>query len=93
MTDEGLELLTPTECCELLSRGGLGRVGEARVLPLHGTLDAEAQDEALRPGGARKVILATNVAETSLTVERVHRRQCDRISEMSRHQRVSGLRF
>lgn len=42
-----------------------------RVLPLHGSLSAEEQDAALRPGAQRKVILATNVAETSLTVEGV----------------------
>ena len=48
-----------------------GRTGDARVLPLHGRLGAEEQDEALAPSSARKVILATNVAETSLTVEGV----------------------
>ncbi|GAB4110478.1 MAG: ATP-dependent helicase HrpB [Acidobacteriota bacterium] len=42
-----------------------------RVLPLHGTLDAAQQDAALAPCDGRKVILATNLAETSLTVEGV----------------------
>jgi len=41
------------------------------LLPLHGSLDAEAQDAALLPFQGRKVILATNIAETSLTVEGV----------------------
>jgi ATP-dependent helicase HrpB len=43
------------------------------VAPLHGALDAEAQDLALRPApaGARKVVLATAIAETSITVEGV----------------------
>lgn len=41
------------------------------VLPLHGELKAEAQDAALAPSAGRKVILATNIAETSLTVEGV----------------------
>jgi ATP-dependent helicase HrpB len=49
----------------------LGRVGDAVVRPLHGTLGAEEQDLALAPSRSRKVILATNVAETSLTVEGV----------------------
>jgi ATP-dependent helicase HrpB len=49
----------------------LGVVAGARVLPLHGTLRPEEQDEALAPSAERKVILATNVAETSLTVEGV----------------------
>ena len=41
------------------------------ILPLHGSLPAEEQDRALRPADRRKVILATNVAETSLTIEGV----------------------
>ncbi|HUP61093.1 MAG TPA: ATP-dependent helicase C-terminal domain-containing protein [Thermoanaerobaculia bacterium] len=41
------------------------------VLPLHGSLDVDAQERALAPSGERKIILATNVAETSLTVEGV----------------------
>jgi ATP-dependent helicase HrpB len=48
-----------------------GRTGGARVCILHGSLDADAQDEVLRPSADRKIILATNVAETSLTVEGV----------------------
>jgi len=43
----------------------------AAVLPLHGTVDPDAQDRALAPSRERKVILATNIAETSLTVEGV----------------------
>ncbi len=50
-----------------LARGPL----PARVLPLHGSLDAREQDAALDPSGGRKVILATNIAETSLTVDGV----------------------
>lgn len=40
----------------------------ADMLPLHGSLDADAQDRALRPSHHRRIILATNIAETSLTV-------------------------
>jgi ATP-dependent helicase HrpB len=39
------------------------------VLPLHGDLPLEQQDVALLPQKRRKVVLATNVAETSVTVE------------------------
>ncbi len=49
----------------------IGTIAGVRVLPLHGTLSAEEQDRALAPCPERKVILATNVAETSLTVEGV----------------------
>ena len=38
-------------------------------MPLHGSLDADAQDLALRPSPSqRRIIVATNIAETSLTV-------------------------
>jgi ATP-dependent helicase HrpB len=45
--------------------------GPVRIRPLYGDLDREAQDAAIRPapGGERKVVLATNIAETSLTIE------------------------
>jgi ATP-dependent helicase HrpB len=44
-------------------------LGLPNVLPLHGALDVDAQERALAPSRERKIILATNVAETSLTVE------------------------
>ncbi len=43
----------------------------AVVLPLHGSLPADEQDLALRPCPQTKIILATNVAETSLTIDGV----------------------
>lgn len=66
-----------------------------QLLPLHGQLSSEAQDAALAPLAppGRKVVLATNVAETSLTVPGVTavvdsglmRRSCfDPTSGMSR---------
>jgi ATP-dependent helicase HrpB len=42
-----------------------------RALPLHGSLPVEEQERALAPSRERKIILATNVAETSLTVDGV----------------------
>lgn len=38
------------------------------LLSLHGSMDSDAQDAALAPAARRRVILATNIAETSLTV-------------------------
>jgi ATP-dependent helicase HrpB len=38
------------------------------VLPLHGSLDPAAQDAAIRPSSRRRIVVATNIAETSLTV-------------------------
>jgi ATP-dependent helicase HrpB len=43
-------------------------VGDVEIVPLHGSLDAEAQDFALRASTRRRIIVATNIAETSLTV-------------------------
>ena len=51
---------------ELESRG---RREHLDIMPLHGSLDAAAQDAALRPSPSRRrIIVATNVAETSVTV-------------------------
>ena len=55
---------------ELLSSGGLG---ETKVLTLYGRLSNDEQARAIAPtrAGERKVVLATPIAETSLTVEGV----------------------
>ncbi|HTC19159.1 MAG TPA: ATP-dependent helicase HrpB, partial [Stellaceae bacterium] len=52
-----------------LEAAGLG--ADVSVAPLYGDLAPDAQDEALRPAapGRRKVVLATSIAETSLTIE------------------------
>jgi len=41
------------------------------IMPLYGDLPAEQQDAVLSPCGRRKVVLATNVAETSITIDGV----------------------
>ncbi|WP_417688084.1 ATP-dependent helicase HrpB [Roseibium sp.] len=43
------------------------------IAPLYGALDGKAQDAAIRPApsGLRKVVLATSIAQTSLTIEGV----------------------
>jgi ATP-dependent helicase HrpB len=41
---------------------------DADVLPLHGELSPAEQDRALNSGPRRRVVLATSIAETSLTV-------------------------
>jgi ATP-dependent helicase HrpB len=53
------------ECETIAQRAGL------LVLPLHGDLTPAEQDRAVSPSTERKLILATNVAETSVTVEGV----------------------
>ncbi|OEC44082.1 ATP-dependent helicase HrpB [Pseudomonas sp. 1D4] len=46
---------------------------DIRLCPLHGELDLAAQRAAIEPApaGTRKVVLATNIAETSLTIDGV----------------------
>ncbi|MDR3389135.1 MAG: ATP-dependent RNA helicase HrpA [Rudaea sp.] len=41
------------------------------ILPLYARLSAQEQDRVFRPGPQRRIVLATNVAETSLTVPRI----------------------
>jgi ATP-dependent helicase HrpB len=49
----------------------LARKHDLLLLPLYGALPAAEQDRAVSPAPERKVILATNVAESSITVEGV----------------------
>ncbi|MDR2013906.1 MAG: DEAD/DEAH box helicase, partial [Rhodanobacter sp.] len=44
---------------------------ETEVLALYARLSAAEQDRVFRPGPQRRIVLATNVAETSLTVPRI----------------------
>ena len=51
----------------------LGERRDVMLCPLHGELDLGAQRAAIEPApkGTRKVVLATNIAETSLTIDGV----------------------
>jgi ATP-dependent helicase HrpB len=53
--------------------GALGERSDILLCPLHGELDLSAQRAAIEPApqGRRKVVLATNIAETSLTIDGV----------------------
>ncbi|MCQ4193178.1 ATP-dependent helicase HrpB [Streptomyces parvulus] len=48
--------------------GQLGGLGDVDVLQVHGRASAAVQDAVLVPGARRRVVLATSVAESSLTV-------------------------
>ncbi|MGC4024691.1 MAG: ATP-dependent helicase HrpB [Mesorhizobium sp.] len=51
-----------------------GRVAaDTDLVPLYGMMDGKAQDQAIRPSppGRRKVVLATAIAETSITIDGV----------------------
>lgn len=47
--------------------------GNADITPLYGVMDGKAQDAAIRPtaAGRRKIVLATAIAETSITIDGV----------------------
>ncbi|HYR18290.1 MAG TPA: ATP-dependent helicase HrpB [Myxococcales bacterium] len=61
------------------------------VLPLHGDLPAEEQDRALAPASRRKIILSTNVAETSVTVPGVTAVVDSGLARIAAHSPWSGL--
>lgn len=44
------------------------RVGKVEILPLFARLSAADQEKVFKPAGLRRIVLATNVAETSITV-------------------------
>ncbi len=45
---------------------------QREILPLYARLSTAEQNKIFKPGAARRVVLATNVAESSLTVPRIH---------------------
>jgi ATP-dependent helicase HrpB len=62
-----------------------------RVLPLHGELPSAQQDEAVRPSDGRKLILSTNVAETSVTIEGIAAVIDSGLARVAGHSPWSGL--
>ena len=66
-------------------------VHDLEVLPLHGDLTVEEQDRAVRPNKRRKVILATNVAETSVTIDGVVAVIDSGLARIARHSPWTGL--
>ncbi|MDH3755201.1 MAG: ATP-dependent helicase HrpB [Acidimicrobiia bacterium] len=63
------------------------------VTPLFGMLDGEAQDRALRadPAGNRKVVLATSIAETSVTIDGVEVVVDSGLTRVPRFDPASGM--
>jgi ATP-dependent helicase HrpB len=58
---------------------------------LHGDLPGPDQDRAIRPGKSRKVILSTNVAETSVTIEGIAAVIDSGLARVAAHSPWSGL--
>jgi ATP-dependent helicase HrpB len=73
------------ECAEVARRYGL------LVLPLHGDLPTTEQDRAVAPAAQRKLILATNVAESSVTIDGVTAVIDSGLARFASHSRWTGL--
>lgn len=61
------------------------------IVPLHGSIDGETQDRAMRPVSGRRVILATNIAETSLTVPGVSTVVDTGLQKVARYDGARGI--
>ncbi|HMV85796.1 MAG TPA: ATP-dependent helicase HrpB [Blastocatellia bacterium] len=61
------------------------------VLPLHGDLSAAEQDRAVKPASQRKIILSTNVAESSVTIDGVVAVIDSGLARVAGHSAWSGL--
>lgn len=70
-------------------QGRLG--GRCAVLPLHGELPAAEQDRAVNRSQGRKVIVSTNVAETSLTIDGVTLVVDSGLARVARHDPNRGI--
>ena len=71
-----------------------GRVGaDVDIVPLYGMLDGKAQDAAIKPApaGRRKVVLATAIAETSITIDGVRVVIDSGLSRLPKYEPASGL--
>ncbi|MET3578543.1 ATP-dependent helicase HrpB [Mesorhizobium robiniae] len=71
-----------------------GRTGaDTDIVPLYGLLDNKAQDAAIKPApaGRRKVVLATSIAETSITIDGVRVVIDSGLSRLPRYEPASGL--
>lgn len=74
-----------TACARLTEANGL------LMLPLHGDLPAAEQDRATQPAKQRKLILSTNVAESSVTIDGIVAVIDSGLARIASHTPWSGL--
>src|SRR5262249_23763292 len=67
------------------------RLADVEVLPLHGSLDSDAQDLVVQPSPRRRVIVATHIAETSVTVPGVTAVVDSGLHKVARHDADRGI--
>jgi len=61
------------------------------LIPLHGELQAEEQDVAFAPNPLRKVVVATNVAETSVTIDGIRHVVDSGVARVARYDAERGI--
>ncbi len=66
-------------------------LSHVELLPLYGDLPPDAQHRVMEPGPRRRVILATNIAETSLTVPGVRHVVDSGLARVSRYDAGRGI--
>ncbi|APR86388.1 ATP-dependent helicase HrpB [Minicystis rosea] len=81
-----LEIRRAAEAC-----ANIAKKADLLVLPLHGSLSPSEQDRAVRPADRRKIILSTNVAETSVTIDGVVAVIDSGLARIATHSPWSGL--
>ncbi|HSC88471.1 MAG TPA: ATP-dependent helicase HrpB [Polyangiaceae bacterium] len=64
---------------------------EAELVPLHGDLPLEQQLRAVRPGERRRIVLSTNVAESSLTIPAITTVIDSGLARLARHDPWTGI--
>ncbi|HEY3448118.1 MAG TPA: ATP-dependent helicase HrpB [Myxococcales bacterium] len=80
------EIRKAREACE-----GLAQRANLLLVPLHGDLPPNEQDRAVSKADRRKIILSTNVAETSVTIEGVVAVVDSGLARIAGHSAWSGL--
>ncbi len=60
-------------------------------IPLHGELEAEQQDLAFAPNSRRKIVVATNVAETSVTIDGIRHVVDGGVARVARYDSERGI--
>jgi ATP-dependent helicase HrpB len=61
------------------------------LIPLHGDLPPEQQDLAFAPNAARKIVVATNVAETSVTIDGIRHVVDSGLARVLRYEPERGI--
>jgi ATP-dependent helicase HrpB len=92
-TEGGLLAFLPGVAEIARTAEALGEPAGTRVHQLHGSLDPAAQRAAIRaePDGARKIVLATSIAETSLTLDGVRVVVDSGLARRPRYDRAAGM--